>query len=385
VSLRSSVLVLLVVLVLRADTTLADRIRSAQTSGDYKEAAHLYLELIASGTDSPEIRSNCGIMLHLSGQNEQALDQLLIALRQNPKLASANLFAGLSELDLGRTRNALPYLLKAQQADPDHPAPLLALGKANLALHHYSDAADFYSRAAVMDASLAEAWFGRGVASRSLADQILNQSARQGTLKQSGKSAQVQQLLRTAVESLTRAAELSPNSANTHLLMAESLADQNKAAESIAEYNAALRLDPGMDAARSGLATQSWKNRQFDEAKPLLQEVLRKNPKDPEANAMMADILERSEDTEAALRFAQTALAGNPNLIQTRIVLARLYLKKQSPQQAIAEIRKVISADPDGSYHFLLYRACRQAGDESGAQTALAEFQKLRKPGVSAQ
>jgi hypothetical protein len=38
----------------------------------------------------------------------------------------------------------------------------------------------------------------------------------------------------------------------------------------------------------------------------------------------------------------------------------------------------VLSADPDGSYHFLLYRAYRAAGDEKGAREAMAEFQQLR-------
>jgi predicted Zn-dependent protease len=71
-------------------------------------------------------------------------------------------------------------------------------------------------------------------------------------------------------------------------------------------------------------------------------------------------------------------LAGNPTLIQTRIVLARIYLAKKQPKLAISEIRKVISADPDGSYHFLLFRACQQVGDEQGAKQAMAQFQQIR-------
>lgn len=358
--------------------SLSDQIRSAQNSGDYPRAAKLYLQLIASGTDTPEVRSNCGIMLHLAGQNRQALDQFHIALRRDNSLVSSNLFAGLAEFDLGEFHAALPYLHRARDLDPNRPTPLLALAKTYLALREYSAANDFYSKAAALDASSAEAWFGRGVTGRSMADQLLNKAVRDGRANDPALKQKVQDLLDGAVQTLSRAIELDPNSARTHLLMAESLADQGKQAEAIPEYQAALKLDPTLDAAYLGLASEYWKQRQFDQALPLLQRLLQKSPKDPEANAIMADILEHNGDIAASLRHAQIALAGNPALIQTRIVVARLYLAKKQPKLAIAEIRKVVSADPDGSYHFLLFRACQQAGDEQGAKQAMAEFQQIR-------
>jgi predicted Zn-dependent protease len=74
----------------------------------------------------------------------------------------------------------------------------------------------------------------------------------------------------------------------------------------------------------------------------------------------------------------KTALRGKPDLIQTRVVLARIYIVKQQPKLAIDELRKVIGADPDGSYHFLLYRAYRASGDQEAAKEALAGFQQMR-------
>ncbi len=361
-----------------ATDSLADRIQSAQSSGDYAEAARLYRQLIAAGTDSPEIRSNCGLMLHLAGKNREALDQFRLALRQKPDLAAANLFAGVSEFDLGDLKSALPYLTKAQQLDPERAAPLLALGEVYVGLRDYSRANELYAKAVALDPQLFEAWYGLGVTSRSLAEAILNQAARKGEAKSDAIKEKVQHLLDDAARALNRAVELDPNSARTHLLMAESLSDGGKFADSIPEYQAAMKLDPGLEAAYLGLASEYWKQRQFDQALPLLQHLLVKSPRDPETNAMLADILEHNGDVGGARRCAEIALAGNPDLIQTRIVLARIYLIKQLPKLAIAEIRKVISADPDGSYHFLLFRACHQAGDEQGAKQAMAEFQQIR-------
>ena len=93
---------------------------------------------------------------------------------------------------------------------------------------------------------------------------------------------------------------------------------------------------------------------------------------------MLADLLEHNSDFAAAQQHAQIAAAGNPTLIQPHVVLARIYLAKQQPQLAITELRKVVAADPDGGYHFLLYRAFHQIGDEKEAKEAMAEFQKIR-------
>ncbi len=361
-----------------ANDALGDEIRVAQSSGNYAKAASLYLQLISTGTDTPEIRSNCGVMLHLAGKDRDAMAQFRVALRKNPQLAGANLFAGVSEFELGELEAALPYLKKAEELDPTGPAPLLALGKIYVAQRKYARAKEVYAKATSLDAHLAEAWYGLGVTDRSLVDEILNRAARAGTAKESATEQSVQHLLDGAVEALTRAAELDPNSARTHLLMAESLAEAGKPAEAVPEYQAAMKLDPGLDAAYLGLASEYWKQHQFDQALPWLKRLLVKSPTDAEANAMMADILEHSGEYDNAEQYAEKALSGNPNLIQTRVVLARIYLAKQQPTLAVSELKKVIAADPDGSYHFLLYRAYRQAGDEQAATKAMTEFQQLR-------
>lgn len=364
--------------VLYSQDGLADRIRSAQNSGNYAEAAQLYGQLIAEGTDTPEVRSNYGLMLHLAGKNREALQQFQMALRNEPNMAAANLFAGLSELDLGEPQSALPYLQKARELDPGRAAPLLALGKTYVALADYHNANAMYTEAAALDSHLAEAWYGVGVTDRSMAEVVLNEAARSGRITDEAATRDARRLLDGALAALNRAVQLEPNSARTHLLMAESLSDAGKLVEAIAEYHAALKLNPHLDAAYIGLASTYWKQRQFDQALPLLKRVLEKSPQDAEANGMMADILEHRADQAGAQHYAEIALANNPHLIETRVVLARVYIAKQEPKLAIAQLQQVISADTDGSYHFLLYRAYRDAGNEKAAKEALAEFRRLR-------
>ena len=186
-------------------------------------------------------------------------------------------------------------------------------------------------------------------------------------------------MLNDAVTALNRAIELEPNSERVHLIKAEALSDAGRFTDAVNEYQAALKIHPALTAATLGLATGYWKARQFEQALPLLQQVLAQSPKDPEANGMMADILEHNGDLVAAKRCAETALAGNPDLIETHIVLARINLAEKQPALALAHLEKVMGADPDGSYHFLLYRAYRDLGDRKSANAALAQFQRLRR------
>jgi tetratricopeptide (TPR) repeat protein len=358
---------------------LAGQIRAAQSAGDYQKAAQLYQQLIADGTDSPEVRSNLGMMLHLAGSNQEAMDQFRIALRQKPTLASANLFGGLTEVDLGAPKEALPLLKKAQQLDPRSPAPLLGLGKTYVALRDYSLANESYFKATQLDPRLAEAWYGVGITDRSLAEQRLNKAARGGpSVDQQALRKAAKDLLDRALEALKRAIELDPTSARPHLILAEAFAEARRLVDAIPEFEAAIKQDSKLDAAYLGLATAYWRLGQFQDALPPLKRVLASSPQDPEANAMLADILEHDGQDTAAKQHAGIALAGNPDLIQAHVVLGRVYLAEKQPKLAIAELQKVLAADPDGSYHFLLFRAYKDAGDEKSARTALADFQRLR-------
>lgn len=368
--------------IVNGQTDLANQIRDAQSSGDYARAARLYKQLIAQGIDTPEIRSNYGVMLHLAGENQEALRELELALHRNPSLGSASLFAGLSAFDLREYRKALSYLVRARNLAPHDSAPRLALAKTYLAIRDYRSANDAYRKAAQIDPNSAEAWFGIGVTDRAAADELLNQAAHRGNSINNSLHSEVQTRLHDALDSLAKALALDPGSARAHLLLAETLSDQGNLADSVTEYEKALELEPDMEGARLGLATTYWKNRQFDQALPLLNRLLSQNSADAEANGIMADIAEHQGQNASAKKYAQAALSRNPDLIQTRVVLARIYLAENQPRLAVTELKKVASADIDGSYHFLLYRAYHLAGDEIAAQAALGEYRRQHDSSV---
>jgi tetratricopeptide (TPR) repeat protein len=253
------------------------------------------------------------------------------------------------------------------------------LGKTYVALRDYGLANESYFKATQLDPRLAEAWYGVGITDRSLAEQRLNKAARGGpSVDQQALQKAAKDLLDRALEALKRAIELDPTSARPHLILAESFSEAGRLVDAIPEFEAAIKQDSNLDAAYLGLATAYWRQGQFQDSLPLLKRVLASSPQDPEANAMLADILEHDGQGAAAKQHAGIALAGNPDLMQAHVVLGRIYLAEKHPKLAIAELQKILAADPDGSYHFLLFRAYKEAGDEKSARAALADFQRLR-------
>lgn len=370
---RAGAVLLLAVFSLLSGTSaqdLAGQVRAAQAAGDYQKAATLYGQLIAAGEDSPEIRSNYGAVLYFCGRDREALEQLRIALKNNPSLVAPNLLAGMALSRLGEWSAAVAHLERARRQEPTSSVPLLALAKAYVGLHDYRRAHEAYAAAAALDAGNAEAWYGAGITARSLADSILKKTRQ--------CNGECEGLLRDALQALTRAVALEPASPRAHLILAESYRDSGKFSEALTEYETALRLDPQDAAANLGLATTYWKTGDPEKAIPYLGTVLKRLPNDAEANGIMANVLVRRGDFLQALPFAQKALAGNPNLAQVRFSLAKIYMEQGQEKRAIDELRKITPVDPDGTYHFLLARALRSLGRDAESDAALTRFKELR-------
>jgi len=231
-------LILLCTVALAGEADVAGKIRKAMAKGDYSAAVALYSGLMAEGQPSPELRSNYGVTLHLAGRNQEALEQFRLALRVKPELTAANLFAGIALVDLDRAGEALPYLQHARSLDTAGAAPLVALGKAYVALRDFTNANSAYAEAVKRDPKLAEGWYGLGITYRSLAEEQLNRAAHRET----ANAAESHRLLDQSLVALNQAVTLDPDSPRAHLILGESLRDSGKLVDAIPEYQAAIRL-----------------------------------------------------------------------------------------------------------------------------------------------
>ena len=359
---------------------LAARAASDTRRKDYKAAAEDYLELLQLGEDSAELRSNLGMVLYLSGDDRRALEQFRIALTRKPELAASNLFAGLSLIRLGRSREALTLLEKARHQQPDAIAPLLALGRAEMAFRDLPEARAAYSKATDLEPRSAEAWYGRGIVSRELADGALKQASQGNTVGEARQSeVDAARLdLQDAEQSLSRAMTIDPDSLQAHMVMGEAFRDGQQFDSSVAEYQHVIDAKPNYAPGYLGLATTYWRFGRIDETKATLSKVLSLAPEDPEANGIMAFVLTGERRMTEAKPFAMRALASQADQPVARVALAKIYLSENKPDDALKELRLAAPDDVDGSYHYMLATTLRKVGQEKEAAVALERSKELR-------
>jgi tetratricopeptide (TPR) repeat protein len=142
---------------------LADA-RTAQSSGNFAEAAADYKRAIGLEPGLPQLWANLGLMQHQQGNYSEAISSFQRANRLNPSLYVPNLFLGIDYAHTGKAQFAVPYLIRAEKINKSDPQPSLALGRVYVVSGNLSRAVVELDRATDIDPKLAAAWFTLGIA-----------------------------------------------------------------------------------------------------------------------------------------------------------------------------------------------------------------------------
>jgi adenylate cyclase len=157
--------------------------------------------------------------------------------------------------------------------------------------------------------------------------------------------------LARADELIGQASAASPRYALAHHVKGQVLRAQNRWDEAIPEYEAALASNPNFVVALNGLAWCKLFAGSLDEVIPLVEQALRRSPRDPQIGAWCSAI-------------------GMAHLLQSRT------------HEAIVWLEKARSAAPAKPFdHFHLAAAYALGGDLDHAATELAEARRLRGEG----
>ena len=138
--------------------------RTAQSSGNFAEAAANYKQAVSLKPGVPQLWANLGLMQHQQGNYLEAISSFLRANRLNPSLYVPNLFLGIEYAHTGKEQLAVPYLIKAERINKSDAQPPLALGRVYVVSGNLSGAIAELGRAATLDPRLAAAWFTLGIA-----------------------------------------------------------------------------------------------------------------------------------------------------------------------------------------------------------------------------
>ncbi len=104
---------------------------------------------------------------------------------------------------------------------------------------------------------------------------------------------------------------------------------------SVEAYQHGLQTAPGNADGMSGLAQTYERMGRMDDAKRLLQQVIRENPKRTNDLLILGEIYMRSGDTQAGIDLLQRAESQQPNS-HAELMMAVAYLKLKQPDRAKA-------------------------------------------------
>lgn len=135
--------------------------------------------------------------------------------------------------------------------------------------------------------------------------------------------------------------------AHHHSQLGDVYFQQGKLDKAEACYRAALERDPKDPDTQAHLGQCLLRLKRPAEAKPLLQAVLRENPRHEYNYTAMAyaETLAALGETEDALKSWQYVVANN-SYPRAKVQLAELYLAKNQPDLARTELQAVLAEDP---------------------------------------
>jgi len=173
--------------------------------------------------------------------------------------------------------------------------------------------------------------------------------------------------------------EALPPSAPLHEWRAARLRDEERYAESAAEWRKALALTPGDPRRRLELAVTLRLDQDLAGAERVLEELVSDAPDSAAAHYLLGDVLLARQQPEPSLPLLQKAVRLDPGLAHAHGALGRAYALVGREAEAIPELEKALRVDEDGSLHFQLARAYQAVGRSADAERTLGAWKSLRE------
>jgi tetratricopeptide (TPR) repeat protein len=227
------------------ESHLADAV-NAQSAGNLSAAISAYQNALAIRRDVPEVWANLGLMQHQAKDYAGALQSFEAANQLQPKLFVPLLFLGIENLQLGNKTKAVHYLSIARQLHPDDFEIHMALGRAYFGLKEFENASLAYRRATELDAKNGEAFYRLGITYLEMSEAASGEFSK-----------------------------LNRQSPFFQRLDAESLADQDKLAESVEIFRKLLSGRTLPACTRSSFGLLLLRRSEFSEAQSEFQEDLK--------------------------------------------------------------------------------------------------------------
>jgi tetratricopeptide (TPR) repeat protein len=153
-----------------------------------------------------------------------------------------------------------------------------------------------------------------------------------------------------SLKELHQAVELEPQQAQYHFNLAEALDIGGASDEATHEYDTALELKPNFPEALASMASRSIERKDYSQAIQLLRRALSIKPGYVDAYIYLGVAYRESGEDRSSVQAFQSAIENgptHPKIYLAHYYLGLAYLHLNSPQNALQELGKAGSIQPD--------------------------------------
>ena len=326
------------------------------------------------------------------GQRHQlscALNAFHSAVRLEPRSWEAHYDLALAELQHNHVEDALRELRTASSLNSGNAGVQLALGVASNQAGHPDEAEAAFRQvlklqpdsvpalAGLSEALLAEKRYNAVIDALSTAprDEVL----RLNLAIAYSKNDQLDQ----AVQILADLVKEHPDYAQAHLNLGILYTQQQRYREATDEFQTAMKIDPANDAARASCIKSLIILGQLDEALPMAEEHLRRNPRDAEALYLLGAVQRQRGQYAEAEPVLSKAVALQPDYYDSRYDLGFSLAKLGRRAEARVQLERALNLKPDSSEaRFQLATVLRAMGMKEQADEQLKLFQQGKTESV---
>ena len=336
--------------------------------GDGPNALREYV-IAADLLGSKDAQLKAGTVLFMAKRYEDARTRAEKVLKMDPNNLEARLLRGSATFSLNEQDAAIRQIEEAIQLHPNAGNAYSVLGQMQ-AKRGDAAAARGDAAAARGDAAAAEKSLRQGVeldpksvAAHLELGKFLASSGRKAEAEASFKAAYALDPKNAEAAQALAAFYMSSNRGPEAEPYLKSLADNSpdlKPTLDLADYymfmtrpddaialltKAAARKDGGAEASVK-LAAIEYGQGKTAQAHKIIDDLLARNPKNPQALLVKADFLRQEKKFDAAIARAKAAVAADPRSWRAQYLLGTLYVEKKQPNEAIAAFTEVLRLDP---------------------------------------
>jgi tetratricopeptide (TPR) repeat protein len=181
-----------------------------------------------------------------------------------------------------------------------------------------------------------------------------------------------------AEQCFLKVADLDPDSARAHQMLAQDYAAWLQFARAKKEYQAAIALAPSQADLHLGLGTVDWQSKDWPEAEKELKLALELAPESALARYELGDTYIQQGHWQEAFTELTKIPSNSSVSYESTLDLAKAQDELGHGSDAIHTLLTIVSRDHDGQAYFLLASLYRKSGDAARAQDALQTFKRLR-------